>query len=188
MRMKRPILTAICIYVAFLLIMGIIPGGQSVPVAVFALYCILTGVVEEAIFCGCIFNLVEKGAGSSQSRYAAMVTAVLFGVAHLSLSGGLLFGVLKVVQAALFSFCLVSIYSRQRKLWIPMAAHAVFDLLYFAAPYAATGNLPPYPAAYSLDANLVVLTVTTLFFAICVIIIEKFSTSQRQNPNDKPRL
>ncbi len=171
--MKYPVFIAVGIYVAFLLVMGLVPDGQSASVAGFILFCVATGVIEEGVFCGGIFNLLL-----TKTLYwqAALVTALLFGVAHLSLAEGIGLGLLKAVQAGAFSLCMIGLYQRTKKLWVPMTAHAAFDLFYFAAPYAATEMLPPYPPAHALDANLVILIVTTLFFAICAIIIVKFPT------------
>lgn len=199
--MKHPIPIAIGVYVVFLVVLGVLPSGMSAPIAGYVLFCILTGFIEEGVFCGLIFRLLSKGdAGgdkgvrdgessgllspvdetSPMASRALIVTAVLFGLAHLTFADGIGLGVLKALQAFFFSLCMVGIYMRTRKLWVPMLAHAAFDLLYFAAPYAATGSLPPYAPAHSLDANLVILAATTLFFAIFAIIIVKFSTNQRQ--------
>lgn len=223
---RHSVAVVVGVYLAFLLAGGLEPREVPVGPVGFVAFCIVTGVVEEAVFCGAVFNLlagaavgsaggvpelvpknvpadaVEDGSADASANAstsvltndevpvptddgapapaappvkAVLVTAALFGAAHLSLALGLPLALLKVAQAGLFSFVVVALYVQLGRLAVPMALHAAFDCAYFLPAWLATGTTPPYPVPLAPDANLVVLAGTTLFFAICAsIIVSRF--------------
>ncbi len=174
---RLPAPTAIAVYLVFIAASGMLPSGLHAGAIGFAAFCISTGIAEEAVFCGVIYKLLAKAGATNRMHSplrAAALTATLFGLAHLSFALGPAIAALKVLQAALFSFCMLSLYRLAKNLWVPMLAHAAFDAWYFLAPWRATGALPAYPAAVSPDANMALLAGTTLFFAIVALIMYGF--------------
>lgn len=162
---------AIGVYFAALILSGAIPGGWAATVPAYLAFCLLTGVFEEGVFCGVIYPcLTVKDSPLRSAIFAAM----LFGLAHLTFANGLALCLLKVVQAALFSFCMVGLYAWTQHLVIPMMVHAAFDAVYFWDAYVRTGVVPPYAQAVAPDANIALLAGTALLFAVVALIIWKF--------------
>lgn len=99
------------------------------------LYCLLTGLVEETIFCGILLRALCR---RLNPLAAAAICAVIFGCAHILTGASLNLGVggviLKSLQAALFGFCIYSLYLATEKLLWPVALHAVFDFIYLGIP------------------------------------------------------
>lgn len=88
---------------------------------------------EEIFYRGYLFERLEKLLGTSAAAKAAivLVTALLFGVAHLAGQGR--DGALQaVIVGAVFG----AIYAGTRQLWFVMFAHAGFDLTAVAIIYA----------------------------------------------------
>lgn len=183
---------ALATYFVALVIPGFVPEGVPVGILGYALFFLATALFEEGVFCGIMLRLFDRaslsGRGSDRARFvrAAFVTAALFGLAHLRFEPGSLgeggmiaigLGLAKVVQAAAFMMCMTALYARTGRLVVPVVAHFAFDLAYFAAPYGATGMLPPYPLALSLDAHPLFLVVTAGCFIGAAIALLKVGFS-----------
>lgn len=98
------------------------------------LYLILVGAAfgEEVLFRGFLFERLGRLLGPSPAAKAAivLVTALLFGLAHLTEQG-----VPGMEQALIVGLVLGAIYARTGRLWLPIAAHAGFDLAALAIIY-----------------------------------------------------
>ncbi|MFD5627192.1 CPBP family intramembrane glutamic endopeptidase [Streptomyces sp. NPDC127072] len=94
-------------------------GGVSVGGAVTVLGMMAgVAVVEELLFRGIVFRLVEDLAGT---RGALVVSGVLFGALHLVNSGATVWGALAIaVEAGLM---LGAAYAATRTLWLPIGLH-----------------------------------------------------------------
>ncbi|BCL27958.1 lysostaphin resistance A-like protein [Streptomyces aurantiacus] len=94
-------------------------GGVSVGGAVTILGMMAgTAVVEELLFRGIVFRLVEDLAGT---RGALVVSGLLFGALHLVNSGATVWGALAIsVEAGLM---LGAAYVATRTLWLPIGLH-----------------------------------------------------------------
>ncbi|MFS8198533.1 CPBP family intramembrane glutamic endopeptidase [Streptomyces sp. CWNU-52B] len=94
-------------------------GGVSVGGALTVLGMMAgVAVVEELLFRGVVFRLVEELAGT---RGALAVSGVLFGGLHLVNSGATLWGALAIsVEAGLM---LGAAYAATRTLWVPIGLH-----------------------------------------------------------------
>lgn len=98
------------------------------------LYLILVGAAfgEEVLFRGFLFERLGRLLGPSPLAQAAivLVTALLFGLAHLPEQG-----VPGMEQALIVGLVFGAIYARTGRLWLPIAAHAGFDLAALAIIY-----------------------------------------------------
>jgi membrane protease YdiL (CAAX protease family) len=83
------------------------------------------GFGEEVLFRGYAFERLGRLMGSRPVALAATVvlTSVVFGLAHYAVQG-----LAGVQQATIVGLVLGAIYAVSRSLWLPMIAHAVFDL------------------------------------------------------------
>lgn len=194
--------------------------GRSVQtVASFTLFvlgtCLLTGLWEEAVFRLAVIEAFERlsmlarGVRLPWHRLcdgipavgaipvgitlrAAVLSAVLFGIAHTSLGdmlpfrewlvgeGGAVGGApfeggtasvlttaaawLKFLQAALFGFVMACMYQRTRSLWKCAGLHALFDVLYLGPAVVAAGAFPDTYAVGSVP-YLVMLVATIALLA-----------------------
>lgn len=111
-------------------------------------------------------------ASSAPVSFAALVSASLFALVHVvgtppaeAASSGIVVAaqiVLKALQAGMFAYCMAALMVETRSIWLPVVAHAVFDLLYFAPTMIASAALP---ATYATGncGDLVVLALTIAF-------------------------
>jgi uncharacterized protein len=83
---------------------------------------LIAGFTEELLFRGILFRYIEKAAGS----WAALVlTAALFGLAHIAYTGATWFSSLCIaVEAGLL---LGAVYMLTRRLWAAMGLHAAWN-------------------------------------------------------------
>ena len=103
----------------------------AVPGVLFAII-VGAGFGEETLFRGYLFERFGKLFGESRAAMVITIvlTSILFGLAHFPdqrIAG--------VEQAALTGLLFGTIYARTRQLWIPMIAHAAFDLVAVALIY-----------------------------------------------------
>lgn len=144
-------------------IAGSLEGMLALPV-----FCLTTGVGEEVFLCGILFVGLRclredvsdsKGNGMKGVIADGCASALLFGIAHLDTSLGFGPGVLRVLQATLFGFCMVMLSCWTKGIIASIGVHAVFDAVYFVLPFLYTGSLPPYPWE---GAGLLILEGTTV--------------------------
>ena len=90
------------------------------------------GFGEETVFRGFFFERLGKLLGAGRATLAATVllTSGLFALAHYHDQG-----VPGVEQAAVTGLVLGTIYGLTRQLWLPMVAHATFDVTAVALIY-----------------------------------------------------
>jgi len=83
------------------------------------------GFGEETVYRGYLFERLGKLLGNSAGARAAIValTSALFAVGHLSDQG-----LAGAQQAAFTGLAFGTIYAVTRRIWIPMIAHAAYDL------------------------------------------------------------
>ncbi len=107
-------------------------------------YWVLTGFGEEALFCGICLPCLLR---AQPPRKAVAICALLFALAHVNLTFSLLANAARMIQAWLFGVLMCVIGLRTGKLWIPCAAHAAYDAVFFAGAFARCALLPAYPIA-----------------------------------------
>ena len=83
---------------------------------------IVSGVLEEVLFRGVLFRLVEERLGSG---IALAVSAVLFGTAHLANPGASALGAASIVIEA--GILLAGAYLLTRRLWLPIGMHVAWN-------------------------------------------------------------
>jgi len=92
-----------------------------------ALYAMIfgAGFGEETFFRGYLFERLGKryGTGPWARAFTVALTSVFFGVAHLSGQG-----LAGAEQATIVGLAYGTIYAITGRLWVPMIAHAAFDL------------------------------------------------------------
>lgn len=72
-------------------------------------------------------------------------------------------GIFKMTQAALFGFCMAALFMRTGTIWLAVATHAAFDMLYLGPQLVLTGAVPStYLTGNPADLAVVVLTVVLL--------------------------
>lgn len=159
-------------------------GSLSVPVEVTAerarsllLISILTAVVEEIVFRGLLLRALLRAMGTSR---AVWFSSLLFGALH-ALPLGVDFDIianwlplvialaLKFLQATLFGAVMARIITADGNLAIAIAAHALFDVIYFAPVVLSSGDFPTtYAACSPLDLDI--LAITSLFLAAPLVL------------------
>jgi len=85
---------------------------------------IVSGVLEEVVFRGVLFRLVEERLGSG---IALAVSAVLFGTAHLANPGASALGAASIVIEA--GILLAGAYLLTRRLWLPIGLHFAWNFM-----------------------------------------------------------
>jgi len=90
------------------------------------------GFGEETVFRGYLFERLGKLFGSGRWARTAIVllTSVLFGLGHYSLQG-----FAGIEQATITGLVFGTIFAVSGRIWIPMFAHAAFDLTALAMIY-----------------------------------------------------
>jgi len=98
------------------------------------LYAVVVGAGfgEETVFRGFFFQRLERLLGAGRAALAAIVllTSALFALAHYPDQG-----LPGVEQAAITGLVFGAIYAVTKRLWLPMVAHAAFDLTALALIY-----------------------------------------------------
>jgi hypothetical protein len=106
-------------------------GNRGVlPAAIWTM--LMAGFGEETVFRGFLFERLNKLIGSSISAkvFTVLFTSACFAGAHYSLQG-----VVGVQQAAVTGLALGTAFALTGQIWIPMIAHAAFDLTALAIIY-----------------------------------------------------
>ena len=85
---------------------------------------IVSSVLEEVLFRGILFRLVEERLGSA---IALAVSAVLFGTAHLANPGASALGAASIVIEA--GILLAGAYLMTRRLWLPIGLHFAWNFM-----------------------------------------------------------
>jgi uncharacterized protein len=90
------------------------------------------GFGEETVFRGFLFERLGKLFGSGVGAKAAIVllTSVLFGLVHYPMHG-----LFSAEQAVMTGLVLGTIFAFTGRIWIPMVAHAAFDITALAIIY-----------------------------------------------------
>lgn len=99
-------------------------GNRSVlPMALLAM--VVVGFAEETVFRGFLFQRGRKLFGSSPRAEVAivMITSVWFGLAHYATQG-----LAGAEQGAIVGLLLGTIFAVTGQIWLPIFAHAAFDL------------------------------------------------------------
>lgn len=91
---------------------------------------LLVGLAEETMFRGVVFGITEQSLGS---RWAIIVSAVVFSVAHLPNEG---VSLVAVAALAAYSVMQAAIYMRTRSLWLCIANHVAWN--YFVGQVFST--------------------------------------------------
>ena len=107
-------------------------AGNPVAFAGMALTVIVGGFGEELVYRGFLFERLGKllGSGPLAKTGIVLITSALFALAHLYDQG------IPGVEQALFTGLVFgSIFAVTGRIWIPMIAHAVFDLTALAFIY-----------------------------------------------------
>jgi uncharacterized protein len=101
------------------------------PAAIFAMI-VQAGFGEETLFRGYLFERLGKltGGGAGAKIFIVLFTAGLFGLGHFTVQG-----LAGAEQATITGLALGSIFAVTGSLWIPMVAHAAFDLTALAIIY-----------------------------------------------------
>ncbi len=117
-------------------------SGNSVAALVMALYIPVASVNEETVFRGFMFERLGKLLGPSLPAKIAtvLVSSALFASVHFVEQG-----VAGVEQATITGLTFGTIFAITRQIWIPMVAHAAYDLTAIAIVYwnieSATAHL-----------------------------------------------
>ena len=123
-----PLLGAPAINPAFHYLAG---NRAALPGAVYAII-VGAGFGEETVFRGYLFERFGKlfGAGAWARPSIVLLTSAWFGLAHYSLQG-----LAGVEQATITGLVFGTIFAITGRIWIPMFAHAAFDLAALAIIY-----------------------------------------------------
>lgn len=106
-------------------------GNRAVlPAAIWAM--LIAGFGEETVFRGFLFERIGKLIGTTNwaKVFRVVFTSAVFAGAHYSVQG-----MVGVQQAAITGLALGTAYTISGRIWIPMIAHAAFDLTALAIIY-----------------------------------------------------
>jgi membrane protease YdiL (CAAX protease family) len=110
---------------------GFLRGNRAVlPAAIWAM--LMAGFGEETVFRGYLFERLGKLIGTSTwaKVFTVVFTSACFAGAHYTLQG-----IVGVQQAAITGLALGTAFALTGQIWIPMIAHAAFDLTALAIIY-----------------------------------------------------
>ncbi len=109
-----------------------VAGNPAALVSMALTVIVIAGFGEEFVYRGFLFERLDKVFGSSAAAKTCIVliTSVVFALAHLYDQG-----IPGAEQAAVTGLVFGSILAITGKIWIPMIAHAVFDLTALALIY-----------------------------------------------------
>jgi uncharacterized protein len=116
-------------------------NSTALPAAIWTMV-VAAGFGEETVFRGFAFERMRRLIGWSAVAKAltVVVTAIVFGVAHYRTQG-----TTGVQQGIIVALVFGTIYARTGRIWVPIIAHAAFDLTALAMIYfdveAAVANL-----------------------------------------------
>jgi len=149
---RWPAVTAVVVfalvaYAAVVCIAGFVAGARTAVLSpsylgLLALSCVATGVFEEGLFRGFLFEGFAQATGESlpvgSAWKAAVATSVLFALLHV-LQGNpasaffpdAVWVVFKLVEATAFGLAMCYLRLRGFSVWTLAALHAGFDFLYF---------------------------------------------------------
>ena len=145
-------------------------GGTEQLLRLLIATAIVPGILEEILFRGILFRWIEEWAGSWA---ALLVTAVLFGVAHILNPNATWFSSFAIaVEAGLL---LGGAYMLTRSLWMPIGLHAAWNFaqgFVFDVPVSGLDNQGLVEAslsgpvllsggAFGLEASLIALVIAT---------------------------
>ncbi len=93
---------------------------------------VVAGFAEETVFRGYLFERLAKllGTGRSAKTSIVLLTSVLFGLGHYAGQG-----LAGVQQATIVGLVYGTIFAITGRVWLPMVAHAAFNLTAFAVIY-----------------------------------------------------
>ena len=103
-------------------------GALESVLYILSMLCV--GFLEEVIFRGLLFGVMRK----ENEKVAVLVSSVTFGAGHIiNLVNGsgaeLLPNLLQVIYATAAGFMFVMMYVKSGSLWVPIAAHGIFNAL-----------------------------------------------------------
>jgi membrane protease YdiL (CAAX protease family) len=100
-------------------------GNAAALPSILFLVIVSAGFGEEVLFRGFLFERLEKrlGTGRAALTVIVLITSGLFAIAHYPDQG-----LPGVEQAAVTGVVFGSIYALDGRLWLPMVAHAAFDV------------------------------------------------------------
>lgn len=95
---------------------------------------ILLALMEEIIFRGIIYRITEQSLGT---WLALIISALLFGIGHITNSHADFLGILSVALAGIF---LGALYTIRSRLWYPLAVHVGWNFFQYFFGLPISGN------------------------------------------------
>jgi len=95
---------------------------------------ILMALVEEIIFRGIIYRITEQSLGT---WLALIISALFFGIGHITNSHADFLGILSVAMAGIF---LGALYTIKSRLWYPLAVHVGWNFFQYFFGLPISGN------------------------------------------------
>jgi membrane protease YdiL (CAAX protease family) len=114
-----------CLTIGFLAALGLYSvGGVNHPSILFLPLSVsmISGFVEEVLFRGVLFRIVEESLGT---WVALAISAVLFGLLHLGNPNATLAGAVAIAVEA--GVLLAAAYALTRRLWLPIGIHFAWN-------------------------------------------------------------
>lgn len=106
-------------------------GNEAMlPVAIWAM--LVAGFAEETVFRGFLFERLRRlfGSGTRSTVGIVLLTSLVFGVVHYWSQG-----LAGAQQAVLTGLAFGTLFAITKRIWMPMIAHATFDLTALALIY-----------------------------------------------------
>ena len=118
------LVVGVCAFAASIAVLGCsastaFPARPFVPVVLALLMAIASGTIEEIVFRGIVFRLIEEWGGT---WIALAISSLLFGLGHLVNPHATALGAIAIVFEG--GILLAGAYVLTRRLWLPIGIHA----------------------------------------------------------------
>ena len=124
------------------------------PVLQFINISVVTGIIEETIFRGLIYNTLKK---TMKIPAAVIISSVIFGIAHMNIE--------QFFYTTLLGALMALVYERYGSILAPIIVHATFNGSNYLLGIFNFKYFTPYFALFIAAVGVLVLTAGTVFFS-----------------------
>ncbi len=130
----------------------LLSGGN--PVMQFFSISIVTGIIEETIFRGLIYNTLKK---TMSVPFAVILSSVIFGIAHMNIE--------QFFYTSLLGVLMALVYEKYNTIFAPIIVHATFNGSNYILGALSFENDMPYIAIMILAVAIFLITTALVFFS-----------------------
>lgn len=124
------------------------------PVLQFINISIVTGIIEEVIFRGLIYNTLKK---TMKVPVAVILSAIIFGIAHMNIE--------QFFYTSLLGILMALVYEKYGTIIAPIIVHATFNGSNYLLGLFNFKYLHPFLAMFVMAVGVLILTAAIVFFS-----------------------